>query len=437
MTGASRSSSTSNLPLVSSQAPLQPRRNLYSTGIMATSVYSTICSALFFIVALIQPKYGRIVSKDGRFSPSSAALLTQFIAKTIELSFVMVFLVFVGQVLSRRAIQQKGIKLASIAMRSWILQPGTLFTQWHSVRFAGLSMLGVLSLVTAVLSLLYTTAAGALVQPQLRLAPWKHQILAGEVEADFSNTLKARETCLSAWPNVGDALFGGSTCLAVEWSSLCSRNFARYLSRWDDETARSNPSWMSDQLRERLPVFAALDDSIPVTTTWLDQVDMKTESEKAGRIVNNITIAVPHRGVPAAARHPQNNLLQPEDLQGGGGSYSVRASVASFALNVLCVNANRDELEPIVYETWPNAMKMENTSMAVNYWPIQAFPDGTNANNKTVLDNVFGWRNEDEDITHARPVFLKFPIDANTIANHTSTGPRPQTGEQSNQLQLI
>jgi len=62
-----------------------------------------------------------MVSKHGTFSPSSAALLTQFLAKTIELSFVMVFLVFIGQVLSRRAIQQKGINLASIAMRSWIL----------------------------------------------------------------------------------------------------------------------------------------------------------------------------------------------------------------------------------------------------------------------------------------------------------------------------
>ncbi|CBX98555.1 hypothetical protein LEMA_P077940.1 [Plenodomus lingam JN3] len=194
---------------------------------------------------------------------------------------------------------------------------------------------------------------------------------------------------------------------------------------WDDETAQRKPPWMSDQLGERLPVFAALDDNIPVTTTWIDRVDMKAESDKAGRIVNNITIAVPHRGVPAAARHPQNNLLQPEDLQGGGGSYTVRASVASFALNVLCVNAKREELEPIVYETWPNAVKMENTSMAVNYWPIQAFPDGTNANNMTVLDGVFGWRNEDEENTQARPVFLKFPKDANTLANHTSTGPRP------------
>jgi hypothetical protein len=47
--------------------------------------------------------------------------LTAFIAKTVELSFVMVFLAFIGQVLSRRAIQQKGLNLASVEMRSWIL----------------------------------------------------------------------------------------------------------------------------------------------------------------------------------------------------------------------------------------------------------------------------------------------------------------------------
>lgn len=426
MTGVSRiDSSRSNFPLVSSSAPIRPRRNLYSTSILVTSIYSTLCSALFFAVALIQPKYGRMVSKHGRFSPSSAALLTQFLAKTIELSFVMVFLVFIGQVLSRRAIQQKGISLASVTMRSWILQPGTLFTQWQSVRFSGFSTLGILSLITALLSLLYTTAAGALVQPQLRLAPWKDQVLAGEVQSDFSDTLKTRETCLSAWPDVGDIKFGGSTCLAVEWSSLCSRNFARYLSKWDDSTARMAPQWMSDDTEKRLPVFAALNDNIPVITAWLNHADVKTDSEKAGRIVNKVTVAVPHRGVPAAARHPQNNLLQPEDLQGGGGSYTVRASVANFALDVLCVNANRTELEPIVYETWPNAVKMENTSMAVNYWPIQAFPQGTNSNNKTVLDEMFGWRDEDEDRSMSRPVFLKFPIDANTIANHSATSPRP------------
>jgi hypothetical protein len=114
-------SSTSMLPLVYTQGLLKPRRDAVSISLLVTSLYSTLCSALFFVVALLQPKYGHVVSIRGRFSPSSAALLTAFIAKTIELTFVMVFLAFMGQVLSRRAIQQKGISLASVSMRSWIL----------------------------------------------------------------------------------------------------------------------------------------------------------------------------------------------------------------------------------------------------------------------------------------------------------------------------
>lgn len=153
------------LPHVYTQGLLKPQRDASSIGLLITSIYSTLCSALFFIVALLQPKYGHVVSARGRFSPSSAALLTAFIAKTVELSFVMVFLAFIGQVLSRRAINQKGLSLASVSMRSWILQPGTLFSQWQSVKVAGFSVLGVFSLVTAILSLLYTTAAGALGKP--------------------------------------------------------------------------------------------------------------------------------------------------------------------------------------------------------------------------------------------------------------------------------
>ncbi|KAI1561785.1 hypothetical protein A1F96_07162, partial [Pyrenophora tritici-repentis] len=342
----------------------------------------------------------------------------------------MVSLAFIGQVLSRRAVQQKGISLASVSMRTWILQPGSLLSQFNTFRFAGLSVLGILSFVIAILSLLYTTAAGALVQPQLRLPPWEHTVLAGEVAGDFSSTLKADQTCLTEWPDVGDTQWGGSTCLAVKWSSLCGRNFVRYMSAWDDNVARQDPpSWMSEKITERLPIGAALDNNITVTTAWLDDHDIEADSKKAGRIVNNITIAVPHRGVPSAARNTENDLLQPEDLH-DGGSYSIHAQVASFALNVLCVNANEEELAPIIYETWPNGIPMDDRSKAVNWWPVLGFPEGTNTNNKTVLDDIFGWKDEDVDHSRARPIFLKYPKAANTIANHTQVpyalGDRPE-----------
>lgn len=56
------------------------------------------------------------------------------------------------------------------------------------------------------------------------------------------------------------------------------------MASWDDNKAQDNPPWMSDRLDQRLPIFAALDNNITVTTAWLDSHDVKTASEKAGRI---------------------------------------------------------------------------------------------------------------------------------------------------------
>ncbi|KAI4714298.1 hypothetical protein J4E89_001748 [Alternaria sp. Ai002NY15] len=73
---------------------------------------------------------------------------------------------------------------------------------------------------------------------------------------------------------------------------------------------------------------------------------------------------------------------------------------------------------------------MEEGSKSVNWWPILGFPEGTNTNNKTVLDDVFGWKDETEDHSRARPIFLKYPKAGNTIANHTQVpyelGDRPE-----------
>lgn len=41
---------------------------------------------------------------------------------------------------------------------------------------------------------------------------------------------------------------------------------------------------------------------------------MATDSKKFGRIINNVTMAMPHAGVSAAARDPSNNIIQPKEL---------------------------------------------------------------------------------------------------------------------------
>ena len=181
-------------------------------------------------------------------------------------------------------------------------QPGILFSRWHSVRFAGFSVLGALSLVwrycryyTPLLQVrlvsIFSLGADFVrfcnslsVRPQFRLPPWEHQVLTGKVDGNFSSTLQANETCLTQWPDLGDTLWGGSTCLAAKWSSLCGRNFVRYMSAFDDGTAGDNPSWMSERLEDRMPISAPLDNNVTVPTAWLDHHDVKAESEKAGRV---------------------------------------------------------------------------------------------------------------------------------------------------------
>lgn len=42
--------------------------------------------------------------------------------------------------------------------------------------------------------------------------------------------------------------------------------------------------------------------------------NMSTLSETYGRIVDNVTMAMPHAGVVAAAKDPLNGIMQPSDF---------------------------------------------------------------------------------------------------------------------------
>jgi hypothetical protein len=100
---------------------LAGQRNAGSIGLFIASLVSTVLSGLFLVIAIVRPRYGYIISNRGSFSASSAALMTAFLAKIIELTFVMTFLSFLGQIVSRRAFRRSGINVANFAMRSWIL----------------------------------------------------------------------------------------------------------------------------------------------------------------------------------------------------------------------------------------------------------------------------------------------------------------------------
>lgn len=136
---------------------------IYITLLVLT-IYSTVLSGLWLGVALRKPRYGRHITTNGRFPPATASLLCTAIAKTIELSFVTVFVALIGQVLSRRAFngESKGFTIAEMSMRTWVMQPGTMIIHWLTVRIAAFSILGAISLAAAIMAMLYTTASDAL-----------------------------------------------------------------------------------------------------------------------------------------------------------------------------------------------------------------------------------------------------------------------------------
>lgn len=113
------------------------------------------------------------------------------------------------------------------------------------------------------------------------------------------------------------------------------------------------------------------------------------------RIVNNVTLSMPHAGLFAAARDPKNNILQPEQLE-GLGEYNIEASVVSPTVNVLCANMNESAAAPLIYTTWPNAKT--NTSSTPGQklaWPgyqddIRILP-GKSYLNSTDMDDIFEW----------------------------------------------
>ncbi|KAF2639167.1 hypothetical protein P280DRAFT_519366 [Massarina eburnea CBS 473.64] len=391
----------------------QPQFTWVSVTIVILCLFSTIFSGIFLGLALKAPRYGRHITSQGSFQPARANLLTSVMAKLIELSFVTSFVAFLGQVLSRRAFmkeQGRGVTLSELSMWRWVVQPGTLITHWETALYAGLSTLGILSLLSAVLATLYTPAATALVQPILKQGNWDRFPLVGNVKTQFANKDYVATICETPITTGMDKDYAGNTCLQIEHAGQGYHNYQRYLSFW--KTVSGNGNGTSDQTK-RPPGFGLLHENTTVIPQWINIIDTKKESKKHGRAINSVSLAFPHSGVFAAARDPRNNIMQPEELN-SEGTYSIRASVPSPVVNVYCANMNREELAPIVYNEWPN-----NITVDIHNWEELSAANGTTRNN-TVVDELFEWtKNDTNTMIDYPPVFARIPKAFNTIMNHT------------------
>ena len=250
----------------------------------------------------------------------------------------------------------------------------------------------------------------AIVQPQLKFGPWQDKVVQGEVKTSFANPDYAASQCSTPIRPVDDPQFAGTTCLQIEHAAKSYHNYHHYMTRWSELARNGNGT---QDLKIRPLGTGLIDENTTVTGSWIEFVDVAAASKKAGRIINNVTIAMPHVGLVKAARDPRNGIMQPEDLD-GLGLYSIQASLPSPVVHVLCANMEREELAPIIYEAWPRLPGPVNMSS----WPQQVdFKDLDSGHIKTTVDDLFHWG---EQYDQKPPLFPKYPIEFNTILNNTS-----------------
>jgi len=388
----------------------------FTTMVVVLTVYSTLFSGMFLGLAIAQPRWGHRIGTRGALSYDTATLLSALFSKTVELSFVTTVVATLGQILSKRAFQRggkgnRGISIAEMNMRLWIMQPGTLVTHWVGAKHAVVTLLGISALVATLASTFYTTACESLVSPKLKFGRNETFDMYGEVTASFANGDYLADTCQTPILSAEDPLSYGTTCLQIDYAGNGFRNLDSWLSMWSKRPSSNQAMEVLKELA-RPPPIGILFENTTIQGQWITPSgeNMTADSARYGRLVQNVTMVMPHANIFHAARARKNRILQPEDLH-GAGEYYLKAAVATPGLNVLCVGASEDELRPLISA---DAATAEQPAA----WP----------NTSGRLNALFGWspeRSANLDSTVGAavvPWFSKLPKEYNTVVNTSSPG---------------
>ncbi len=238
-----------------SKKPIELGRGTWlAVTILILSIYSTVLSGIWVMLAIKKLRYGHTITVTGKLSPNTASVMFTAFAKSIELSFVTVFVAFLGQLLSARAINknEKGVTIAEMTMRSWVIQPGTLITHKESVRYAGGTFLGVFALLAALIAMLYTTASDALVTPKLKFGKTDHKVMYGQVATSFANTVYVKDQCTTPIQPKTDPTNNQETCIQIQHAGEAYYNYMQYLATWVGNIDSGNGS--SDLAHRPQPV---------------------------------------------------------------------------------------------------------------------------------------------------------------------------------------
>lgn len=255
--------------------------------------------------------YGSTISTNGKISASTAVTLTALFAKMVELSFVTVLVCVIGQYLSRRAFVQKGdgVTLGALTLRNWILQPGVIFTHFRVIWAQHRTFLPWFCLAVTIGATLYTTATSALVAPRLRFTHEEPMDLFANVSTSFANSAYDKKRCIlpTMFSSSSDAL-GAETCTTMQYAARSYSDYEKFTTAWTTLLQNGN---QTEDLRLRPPPSAMIVGSDTAHGQWVEIKDTAKLSKHWGRMVQNVSVAMPHSGVYAAAQH-SDKILQPD-----------------------------------------------------------------------------------------------------------------------------
>ena len=155
---------------------------------------------------------------------------------------------------------------------------------------------------------------------------------------------------------------------------------------------------------------------------WITPSGENITTDSTTRLVQNVTMAMPHANVFYAARDRINGIMQPEDLNQGSGLYTIKASVPAPAVNILCAGVTEDDIESLIYVKWPT----NNGTFNISTWSTEppkdmirwpAYP------NATAIDDLFNFGPAMGDARQRAPIFPKLPLPYNTLVNGTGVWP--------------
>ena len=199
--------------------------------------------------------------------------------------------------------------ISDMQLRTLILQPGALFIHFTSFLGTWRTWIGVLSSFAALSAIFYTTASDALVQPKLALTAWSYDPMTSMTQAFWADRDFIYGQCQTPIPESSDAR-ASTICTELEHSGQAYHNFMQYLATYNASVQAKNVS--ATDMDKRPGPVGMLFDNTTVQGMWIDKIDMAKASQEHGRIINNVTMRIPHAGLFSAAKLGDNGLPSPQ-----------------------------------------------------------------------------------------------------------------------------